>query len=148
MIKLRTLAVVPVLALAAVACGDDAPARAATATKGDAFCTAAEKVDVLADSLGDSLFSGDPKVAETGMSALLAAAQGAQKIAPTDIKAVVDKNIDGYQQLQAGLKKFNWDADAAGADPDILALLTSEELTTNNETLSNYLADKCGIDAS
>jgi|JI10StandDraft_1071094.scaffolds.fasta_scaffold705458_2 hypothetical protein len=137
----------PLFALTVVACGDDesSPSRAATATEGDAFCTAAEKVDALSNSMGEALFGGDPAAAEAALAELVSAGEAAEKVAPTDIQQRVTTSIDGFQQLQTQLKKYNFDLAAAEADPEVLALLQNEELEANGDALDTYLSDKCGI---
>ena len=133
-----------------VACGDDekSSSRAATAVAGDAFCTEATKVDELTDAMGAALMSGDPVQFESGLDALINAAESAEKVAPTDIVQQINTSIDGFKQLRAGLEKFNWDFDAAAADPEFAALMENEDLETNGTEIDEYLAEKCGIEAS
>ena len=147
MTRRLALYALPRLALTGVACGDDedSPSRAATAVEGDAFCTAATKVDELSDSVGPALDSGDPAQAEGALSALVAAGEAAEKVAPTDIQQNVSASIGGFRQLQTELKRFNFDVVAAQSDPAILALFDDEELAASNDELEAYLSDKCGI---
>jgi hypothetical protein len=143
----RRLAVLalPLFALTVVACGDDEPARAATAVKGDAFCTEATKVDELSRAMGPALDSGDPVQAEAALGALIAAGDAAEKVAPTDIQQNVSASIGGFRQLQTELKRFDFDVVAAQSDPAIIALFDDEELEASNVELEAYLSDKCGI---
>ena len=132
-------------ALTVVACGDDEPARAATAVKGDAFCTAAAEVDALTDGMSEALFGGDPAAFETALDALVASAEAAQKIAPTDVEARITKSVNGFKDLRTGLKKFNFDFEAAAADPEFAALLEDPDLEANGNEIDAYLSEKCGI---
>lgn len=144
----RRLAVLalPLFALTVVACGDDdSPSRAATAVEGDAFCTAATKVDELSEAMGPALDSGDPAQAEAALSALIAAGDAAEKVAPTDIQQKVSASVGGFRQLQTELKRFDFDVAASQSDPAILALFEDEALRASNAELEAYLKDKCGI---
>lgn len=139
----------PLFALTVVACGDDdktsSPSRAATATKGDAFCTAAEGVDELSDAMSAVMASGDPVAFEASFDALIASAKAAEQIAPTDIAPTIAFANGFYEDLQVGLEKYGWDINAMAADPEYAALLQSEEVETNGNELDTYLSDKCGI---
>jgi len=149
----RSLIAIPVLALASlafVACGDDKKSsgggRAATAVEGDAFCVQATKVDGLMANM-DTLFGGDPAASEAALTSLIDEATKAEALAPTDIVDVMKISVQGFRDLAPGLEKFDWDINAAAADPQFLALLESPELEEASSTVETYLTEKCGIAA-
>jgi len=148
----RSLIALPVLALASlalVACGDDdkssgsGGARAATAVEGDAFCLQAAKVDNAMSGM-DS-FGEDPAASEAALKSLIAEATKAEALAPTDIVDVLKKSVQNFRDIAAALEKFNWDFDAAIADPEVVTLLESPEFADASDAVESYLSDKCGI---
>jgi len=150
----RSLLTIPVLVLvssALVACGDDEKSsgggRAATAVKGDAFCVQAAKVDEQMGGM-DAMFGGDPAASEAALNSLIDEATKAEALAPTDIVDVLKLNVQGFRDLAAGLEKFDWDINAAGADPEFLALLENLELEDASTKVESYLSEKCGIASS
>ncbi len=151
----RHFIAVPLLALAAlslVACGDDEKSsgggtRAATAVNGDAFCTQATKVDEQMGTMA-AIFGDEPAASEAAITAIIDEQVKAEALAPTDIVDVVTTNIQGFRDIAAGLKKFDWDFAAASADPAISALLENPDLQANSDKLDAYLSDKCGIASS
>jgi len=150
----RSLIAVPVFALASfalAACGDDEKSssgggRAATAVKGDAFCVKATEVDGLIANM--AMAFGDSAATETALKALVDGATQAEALAPTDIADEVTVSVQGFRDLAAGLEKFDWDLEAASADPDFLALMEGTEADAASARLETYLLEKCGIASS
>jgi len=136
-------AVLPIAALALSACGSDAAERAATASPGDAFCTAADKVNADSDSLTNVMFSGTPAEVEAAYTRLLGEAQAALKVAPKDIEDVIARNVANEVKLGEALKKFNWDFLKAAQDPETKAMFESSN--TDSKAIDDYLTSKCGI---
>lgn len=150
----RSLLAVPVLALASfalAACGDDdesgSGARAATATKGDAFCTAAAAADETGDGTSAALESGDPAVIKASVDASVAAAQAAQKLAPTDIAATVASVIEAQILVRDLFASNDYDLAAVAQDPAFEELQANTEMADASTELDTYLEDKCGITA-
>ena len=100
---------------------------------------------VVARRFAEALFGGDPAAFETALDALVASAEAAQKIAPTDVEARITKSVNGFKDLRTGLKKFNFDFEAAAADPEFAALLEDPDLEANGNEIDAYLSEKCGI---
>ena len=138
---LPLLAIVGALALAA--CGSDAAKQAATASPGDAFCTAADKVNADSDSLTNVMFSGTPAEVEAAYTRLLGEAQAALKVAPKDIEDVIAKNVANEVKLGEALKQFNWDFLKAAQDPATKAMFESS--SADSKAIDDYLTSKCGI---
>jgi len=151
---LRSFIAVPVFALASVAlvaCGDDEKSsgggRAATAVEGDAFCVQATEVDALMANMA-TLFGGDPAASEAALTALIDEATKAEALAPTDIVDVLKVSVQGFRDLATGLEKYDWDINAAAADPKFAALLESAEQEKASTSVESYLSEKCGIASS
>jgi hypothetical protein len=133
-----------VCALTLAACSSDAKI-AATATKGDAFCLAAQKVKTESKALSSLIVTGKPADLEAAFNKLLAEAKADVAIAPADAKAIFQKSIDLETQVGQALKKFNWDFLKAAQDPETRKQFDAIDAYKDDE---NYLLDKCGIATS
>jgi len=150
----RSLIAVPVLALASlalVACGDDDKSsggggvRAATAVEGDAFCTAAAAADVAGDSTSVAIDAGDPTGIKSAVDAAVAAAQAAQKLAPTDIAATVDNVVKVQLDIRDLFASNDYDLAAVAQDPAFAEMQADASVDETATELDTYLEDKCGI---
>jgi len=135
-----------VSALAVSACGSDAAKQAATATKGDAFCVAAEKVNTDSNRLGGVIVAGKPDEVKAAYATLLAESNAALKVAPKDIEATLAATVKVQQQIADALEKAGWDVIGAAADPDVKALFDSASAT--GEKIDAYISTKCDIDTN
>ena len=146
--NLRPLALSVVAAFSFVACGDDdaGSSQAATATTGDAFCVAGEKMSANLDALGEGFDAGDPVAIEAAMNVVLADGASISKIAPADIDTQVKASVESWGALAVVLEKNGWDIVAAANDPDFVSEEESAALEANGNEIEAYLAEKCGIE--
>lgn len=122
-------------------CGSDAPSRAATAAKGDAFCTAAQAADTSGNAID---MAATPELLEASIQASVAAAKAAQKVAPTDAQALVDEAVKVQDQLVAIFKKYDYDVNTVAASEDGKAFFERLDAMVDDD-LDQYNFDKCGI---
>ena len=142
----RPLALLAIAALpwALVACGGDDDGGDAGGADSD-FCTLAKAADSSGDDASTALDSADPAQIEEALNAALADAERAAEIAPDDIKAAVEKVVDGQRQLIEGLERNDWDILAAIGDEEFAALIEDESFQEASDELDAYLETTCGI---
>jgi hypothetical protein len=142
----RPLALLAIAALpwALVACGGDDDGGDAGGADSD-FCTLAKAADSSSDDASTALDTADPAKIEEALNAALADAERAAEIAPDDIKAAVEKVVDGQRQLIEGLERNDWDILAAIGDEDFAALIEDPSFQEASNELEAYLETTCGI---
>ena len=128
----------------AVACGSDSPTQAATATKGDAFCTASQGEFDAVKAL-PAAFNGTPESLKAAIGAVIAAGKSAQKVAPKDAQDLLSKAIAAQERMDKGLADFNYDMAAFGSSEAGQALIDDQTLSQQVNDLGDYLREKCGI---
>jgi hypothetical protein len=152
--RLLPLALSAVLALSVAACGDDSSGgstadgsdRPATATAGDAFCVAAEKMNASTTAFGvAALAQEDAAALEAAMQTIQADGAAVLAAAPTDIEAEVRISIEAFDEVAAGLEKAGWDFAAATKDAEFAALMANADLETNGNTIDAYLLSNCNL---
>lgn len=144
--NLRLLALPLVAAATLVACGDDGgSSRAATATPGDAFCVAGEKMSANLDALGAAFDANDPAAVEAAMGVVLTEGASITKLAPADISAQMTLIVGTWDSVAAVLENNGWDIAAAAADPDFVTEEEGAALEATGDEIEAYLTDKCDI---
>jgi hypothetical protein len=129
-----------------VACGGDSGGGGgATATEGDEFCTLAKAADSSNDQASTALDTGDADKIKTELTRAAADGARAAKAAPDDIRATVDKVVDGQNQIIAALERNDWDILKAFSDKEFATLIEDTSFATAGDKLETYLSDKCGI---
>jgi len=134
------------LLVSASACGSDDPKQAATATEGDAFCTAAKSADTTGDAV--DFENGTSETLKVQVKAALEAATSALALAPADIEDTAQEVLGFQQRFADLLETHDYDIVAAGESEEGRALFNDPAPTAANQDLDAYLEEKCGIVSS
>ena len=131
-------------ALVAVgACSSDG--RAATATKGDAFCTAAAAADAAGNAV--DFGNGTPESLEASITAAIAASKTALSLAPSDARDVVGKAVELQERLNKVLADNDYNQNTFLESEAGQALINDPVFAQAGKDLKSYLETKCGIAA-
>lgn len=142
--RLRTLALVPLLPVALVACGGE---------KGGAdgeYCALIREYEDNNADFG-SVFSdpsATPETVKTGIDALLDAIGSLRDAAPDDVKADVDAVAGTIEQMAGLLEKYDYNFEALAASDDVAelqAVFDSDEVAAAGERLDAYTTQVCGV---
>lgn len=140
---MKRLALLSVLAIAFTACGSS-DGKAATASDGDAFCTAAQVAKADNDALQD-LDPTDPAKVKVQLSGAIDSLSTVAAKAPADISATVNKLLAAEEKLEGLLEDNDFDFVKMLATDEGKQLIADDEITKVGDDLDKYLNDKCGI---
>jgi hypothetical protein len=140
----KHIVLVAVAGLAVGACGSDGGGVAATAKRGDAFCTAAERANADNDAL-DAVDITDPAKVKATMSDALDSLDEAASKAPKDIADTADEVLTMEEKVESLLKKNGYDFQKVAASDEGQKALQDIDDSTAFEEFRSYLKDKCGI---
>ncbi len=142
---MRPLALLSVAVLSFVACGDDGVA--ATATKGDEFCTLAEDAKQDNDAL-DSIDVTDAAKVELEFGAAIDSLTAAAARAPKDITETLNELLTNEQKLEQLLKASDYDVIKMSETDEGKKLIDDASVSPAGDEFKAYLADKCGIETA
>jgi hypothetical protein len=146
--------VVPVLAIALLACGGDDDGASTSAGKTNAFCARAEAIDRQFAELGTAFAGSDvptTKVFDKAASAL----EDLSDSAPTAVRADLRTVASGVRKIAAALSGVDLSNRSALTDPKNAVHLeqVNQELEGVGKTVqaasdrvAKYLKDECGIE--
>ena len=140
---MKRLALLSVLAITVAACGSS-DGKAATASEGDAFCTAAQVAKADNDAV-QRLDSLDPAKVKVQFSGAIDSLSTVAAKAPADISETVNKLLAAVEKLEGLLEDNDFDFVKMLATDEGKKLIADDEITKVGEDLDKYLNDKCGI---
>lgn len=156
--SLITLAVGTLAATALLgACGDDDKkssdgGSSDTAAAGDdnaAYCAQLESFELATDALDSTFENPTPESLRTAFETIEPLIGSLQANAPADVAADVDTLSEPLNGLIALLRSYDWDFEAAFADPEYATLgeaLDSAESTDAENSMNAWALDTCGLD--
>lgn len=140
---MKKLVLVSVVALAVAGCGAS-DGVAATASRGDAFCTLAQTAKDDNDAL-DALDSTDPAKIKLELGSAIDSLSAAVAKAPKDIAATAQKLLADEEKLETVLKKNDYDIVKMSTTDEGKQLIDDADKSTAGDDFKAYLSDKCGI---
>jgi hypothetical protein len=128
------------------ACGGDDSSSSTKDTSGGTssssdFCAKAQKVEDANQQLDPSTSDSFKK----GLDNLIAAMSDAIKSAPSDLKPVMQVQLDATKKARDLAKKFDYDITKLNADAEFNALSSS---LGDAAAVTAYLGAQCGIEAN
>jgi hypothetical protein len=140
---IKQLVLVSALGLGFTACGTS-DSVAATAAKGDAFCTLAQTAKDDNDSL-NALDGSDIAKIKVELSGAIDSLTAAVAKAPTDIVDTAKTLLSKEVELETLLKKNDYDVEKMSASDEGKKLLADDSAKSAGDDFDKYLSDKCGI---
>ena len=140
---LNRLALVGMIGVAVTACGSS-DSQAATASKGDNFCSLAQVAKDDNDNL-DSLDPTDPAAVKVQLSGAIDSLAKVAAAAPKDVATTVNNLLANEVKLENLLKADNYDFAKLAASAEGKKLLNDDSISKIGADFDSYLSDKCGI---
>ncbi len=125
--------------------GDSGPATPGSNVDSE-FCNTAAEAETAGDKVNQAFASQDPAEVESAVTAALAAAEATLELAPADVADTMATNIAFQQKFATLLADYEWDATAAFASPEGVAIRAeAEAVEPELDVIRQYLETECGI---